>query len=265
VQLRIAALVCAILLSTAIARAADVVVAAAADLNFAMKEIVQEFEKKTGHKVRLTLGSSGNFYAQILNGAPFDLYFSADIFYPKKLEAAGLVETNSLFTYAIGQIALWVPRGSPIDLEKLGMKALDHSSVVKIALANPKHAPYGKSALAAIESSGLASRIRGKLVYGENVSQAAQFVQSGTAEIGVVALALALSEPMQETGRYWRVPPETYPRMEQAAVIIKQTGKERATDAVHAFYDWVRGTSSRRVLERYGFLIPGQNAAEPRP
>src|SRR5687767_9793013 len=119
VRFRIAAMVCAMLLSGAPARAADVVVAAASDLNFAMKEIVQEFEKKTGHKVRLTLGSSGNFYAQILNGAPFDLYFSADIDYPKKLEGAGLVELSSLFTYAIGQIALWVPHRSAIDLEQL--------------------------------------------------------------------------------------------------------------------------------------------------
>jgi len=264
-QFRIAAMVYAILLSTALARAGDVVVAAASDLNFAMKEIVQEFEKKTGHKVRLTLGSSGNFYAQILNGAPFDLYFSADISYPKKLEAAGRVEPRSLFTYAIGQIALWVPRRSAIDLEKLGMKALDHPSVVKIAVANPKHAPYGKSALAAIESAGLSGRVRGKLVYGENVSQAAHFVQSGAADIGVVALAWALSKPMQETGRYWRVPPESYPRMDQAAVIIKRTGKQRDTEAVHVFYDWVRGASGRRVLERYGFLLPGQKAVEPKP
>src|SRR5205809_228729 len=127
-------------------QAGEISVAAASDLNFAFKEIVAEFGKKTGNTVKMSLGSSGNFFAQISNGAPFDLYFSADISYPKKLEEAGLAEPGTLYMYAVGRIVVWVPKGSPIDVASLGIKALQHPSVKKIAIANPKHAPYGRAA-----------------------------------------------------------------------------------------------------------------------
>jgi len=130
--------------------AGEISIAAASDLNFAFKEIVAGFEKKTGHTVKLSLGSSGNFYAQLSNGAPFDLYFSADIDYPKKLEEAGLAEPGTLYMYAVGRIVLWVPKGSPIDVHALAIDALQHPSVNKIAIANPKHAPYGRAAVAAM-------------------------------------------------------------------------------------------------------------------
>src|SRR5947208_15979167 len=132
-------------------QAGEISVAAASDMNFAFKEIVAEFEKKTGNTVKLSLGSSGNFFAQVSNGAPFDLFFSADIGYPKKLEQAGLAEPGTLYLYAIGRIVLWVPKGSPIDVHALGIEALRHPSVKKIAIANPKHAPYGRAAVAAME------------------------------------------------------------------------------------------------------------------
>src|SRR5438270_12942560 len=132
-------------------RAGEISVAAASDLNFAFKEIVAEFEKKTGNTVKLSLGSSGNFFAQLSNGAPFDLFFSADIGYPKKLEEAGLAESWTLYMYAVGRIVVWVPKGSPIDVASLRMKALQHPPVKKAAIANPKHAPYARAAVAAVE------------------------------------------------------------------------------------------------------------------
>ena len=133
----------------------EIVVVAASDLNFAIKEIVAEFEKQSPHKVKLTLGSSGNFHSQIKNGAPFDVYFSADIEYPAELEKAGLTEPGTLFTYAIGRIVAWVPAKSPIDVEKLQTKAFFHPSVKKIAIANPAHAPYGRAAVSAFQHYGV--------------------------------------------------------------------------------------------------------------
>jgi molybdate transport system substrate-binding protein len=228
-------------------------VAAAADLNFAFKEIVTDFEKKTGNTVKLSLGSSGNFFAQISNGAPFDMFFSADIGYPKKLEEAGLAEPGTLHMYAVGRIVVWVPKGSPIDVGSLGIKALQHPSVKKIAIANPKHAPYGRAAVAALEHYKVYDAVKDKFVLGENISQTAQFVQTGGAAIGIIALALAVAPAMKETGTYWEVPLEAYPKLEQGAVVLK-AAKDPKT--ARAFLDYVGGADGRGVFARYGFLIP---------
>ncbi len=234
------------------ARAGEITVAAAADLNFAFKEIVEDFEKKTGNMVKLSLGSSGNFFAQISNGAPFDLYFSADIAYPKKLEEAGLAEPGTLYMYAVGRIVIWVPKGSPIDVRSLGGKALQHSSVKKIAIANPKHAPYGRAAVAAMEHYKVYDAVKDKLVLGENISQAAQFVQTGGADIGIIALSMAVAPAMRETGMYWEVPLGAYPRLEQGAVILKAA---KDLKAARAFLDYARGPESAGVFKRYGFFL----------
>src|SRR5262245_45026103 len=161
--------------------AAEVTVAAASDLSFALRDIIADFEKTTGNKVRLSLGSSGTFEAQIANGAPFDVFLSADISYPQQLEEKGLTEPNTTFVYAAGRIVIWVPRNSPIDVEKLGMQALLQPSVRKIAIANPEHAPYGRAAVSALQHFGMYETVKNKFVLGENISQAAQFVQSGAA------------------------------------------------------------------------------------
>lgn len=236
-----------------IAQAGEITIAAAADLNFAFKELVVEFEKKTGNTVKLSLGSSGNFFAQLSNGAPFDLFFSADIGYPKKLEEAGLAEPGTLYRYAVGRIVVWVPKGSPIDVGVLGMKALQHPSVIKIAIANPKHAPYGRAAVAAMEHFKVYDTVKDKLVLGENISQTAQFVQTGGADIGIIALSLAMAPAVKETGLFWEVPPEAYPRLEQGAVIMR-TAKDPKT--ARAFLDYVRGPEGRGVFAHYGLLIP---------
>jgi molybdate transport system substrate-binding protein len=233
--------------------AGEVSIAAASDVNFAFKEIVAEFEKRTGNTVKLSLGSSGNFFAQISNGAPFDLFFSADIGYPQKLEQAGLAEPETLYMYAVGRIVLWVPKGSPIAVQALGIEALQHPSVKKIAIANPKHAPYGRAAVAAMEHFKVYGAIKDKLVLGENVSQTAQFVQTGGADIGIIALSLAVAPAMKDTGMFWEVPLEAYPRLEQGAVILK-TAKDLKT--ARAFLDYIKSPEGTTVFKRYGFFLP---------
>ena len=233
--------------------AGEISIAAASDLNFAFKEIVAGFEKQTGHSVKLSLGSSGNFFAQLSNGAPFDLFFSADISYPKKLEEAGLTEPGTLYLYAIGRIVMWVPKGSPIDVGLLGIKALEHPSVQKIAIANPKHAPYGRAAVAAMEHYKLYEQVKNKLILGENISQTAQFIQTGGADIGIIALSLALAPAMKEAGTFWEVPLTAYPRLEQGAVALK-TAKDLKT--ARAFLDYIKSSEGTAVFKRYGFFLP---------
>src|SRR5271154_637306 len=146
------------------ARAQEIRVAAAADLQFAMKDVAAQFEKQTGTKVDVTYGSSGNFFSQLQNGAPFDLFFSADIDYPRKLEEAGLAEPGTLYEYAIGRIAIWTSADAKVDVASLGWKTLLDASVQKIAIANPEHAPYGRAAVAALQKAGIYEQVKPKLV-----------------------------------------------------------------------------------------------------
>ncbi|HXF92116.1 MAG TPA: molybdate ABC transporter substrate-binding protein [Nitrospiraceae bacterium] len=239
--------------------AGELTVAAAADLNYAFKDLVTEFEHQTGERVKLSLGSSGNFYSQIANGAPFDLYFSADIGYPKKLIQEGLAVPNSLYQYATGRIVLWVPKGSKLDVAK-GMDVLLDPSIKKIAIANPKHAPYGRAAVAAMEYFKVYDRVKDKLALGENVSQAAQFAQSGAADIGIIALSLASAPPVQAVGTYWLIPQEAHPRIDQGAAIVRSSKNQ---EAARKFLDFLQTPAARAVMKRYGFLLPGEDGASP--
>src|SRR6202795_1464534 len=209
-----------VLLMTWSARAQAVKVAAAADLKFAMGELATQFEKRSGAKLDVTYGSSGNFLTQIQNGAPFDLFFSAESEYPKKLEAAGLTEPGTLREYAVGHMVIWTSRDSGIDAAKAGWQALLDQRVKKIAIANPEHAPYGRAALAAMKKAGIYEQVKNKLVYGENISQAAEFVQSGNAQAGIVALSLALF-PAMKNGNRWEIPVDSYLPIKQAVVLLK--------------------------------------------
>jgi molybdate transport system substrate-binding protein len=240
-----------LLLATLTAQAAEIRVAAASDLSFAIKEIISNFEQTTGNKILLTLGSSGNFYAQIQNGAPFQVFLSADAEYPKKLEADGKTEPGSAIVYGFGRIVVWVSRESKLDLQKLQMNALLDPSIRKIAIANPDHAPYGRAAVAAMQHSGIYDLAKSRLVLGESVSQTAQFLESGAADIGIVALSLAVAPPMSNEGRYWTIPSEMYPRMEQSAVLVKGAGAES-----RHFIETLRGDKARAILQRYGFELP---------
>jgi molybdate transport system substrate-binding protein len=234
------------------AAAQDISVAAASDLTFAMGELAPGFERATGHKVKLSTGSSGNFFVQIQNGAPFDLFFSADANYPRQLEAAGFTEPGSLYVYALGKIVLWVRNDSPLDVSK-GWAAVTDPRAGKIAIANPLHAPYGRAAEAALRSAGIYERVAGKLVLGENISQAAQFVESGNADIGILALSLATAATMKTHGRWWLVPQDSYPPLEQAAVVLRSSQKK---DVARAFLAYVRSAEGKAILQRNGLGEP---------
>ena len=234
------------------ARAQAVKVAAAADLKFAMTELASQFEKQSGAKLDVTYGSSGNFLTQIQNGAPFDLFFSADSEYPKKLEAAGLTEPGALREYAVGHIVIWTPRDSEINTPKDGWKSLLDQRVKKIAIANPEHAPYGRAAVAAMKKAGIYEQIKDKLVYGENISQAAEFVQSGNAQVGLVALSLAIA-PAMKNGNKWQIPADSHPPIKQTAVILKASKNK---DAARRFLGFVSGPQGREILQRFGFTVP---------
>jgi molybdate transport system substrate-binding protein len=238
----------------------EVRVAAAADLKFAMDELAGQFEKQTGTKVEVTYGSSGNFLSQLRNGAPFDLFFSADIEYPRKLEAQGLAEPGTLCEYAVGRIAIWAPADSKVDVNTQGWKALLDARVQKIAIANPEHAPYGKAGVAALQKAGIYEQVKAKLVYGENISQAAQFVQSGNAQAGIIARSLAVSPAMKE-GKSWEIPAEWHPPIEQGAIVLKDAKNK---DAARELLKFVRSDAGRALLAKYGFAPPDQLRSEPK-
>lgn len=230
----------------------SVQVAAAADLKYAMEELSAEFASKTGEKVDVTTGSSGNFFVQIQNGAPFDLFFSADTEYPKKLGAAGFVEPGTLSTYALGRIVIWAPPSAAIDLSNQGWNALADAGVRKIAIANPMLAPYGRAAVAALQKAGIYERVKSKLVYGENISQAAQFVQSGNAQAGIIALSLARSPGMKQ-GKMWEIPGDMHPAIEQGVVVLK-SARNKAN--ARAFLEFVKSAAGKAIMEKHGFAVP---------
>jgi molybdate transport system substrate-binding protein len=231
-------------------------VAAAADLQFALKDVVAEFERAHPNiHVDTTIGASGNLYSQLANQAPFDVFLSADRQYPQKLIQAGRADGSTEFRYAVGQLVVWVQHSSPLDVEHLGIKALLEPSVKKIAIANPKHAPYGRAAEAALKSLGVYDRVKDRLVFGENVAQTAQFVESGAAEAGVIAHSLALAPAMKDRGKSWNVPLSSYPKLEQAGVVLTAS-KNR--DAALEFCRFLQSQGGRTILGRYGFVRPDE-------
>jgi molybdate transport system substrate-binding protein len=240
------------------AQGKEIRIAAAADLKFAMGELAEKFEKQTGTKVNVTFGSSGNFFSQIQNGAPFDLFFSADIEYPQELEAAGLAEPGTLYEYAVGRIVIWTPADAKVDVANLGWKTLLDARVEKIAIANPEHAPYGRAAVAALQKAGIYEAVKAKLVYGENISQAAQFVQSGNAQAGIVAMSLAMSPAMRD-GKRWDIPVEMHPAIEQGAIVLRDA---RNKEAARAFLEFVKSAAGRATLAEYGFAFPEKPAQQ---
>ncbi len=244
----------ALLLCARRAPAADVSVAAAADLKFALDTALGDFRKvRPDVDVKVTYGSSGNFFSQLSNGAPFDVFLSADAEYPRKLEEAGLVLEGTRFLYAVGRIVLFVPLASPLEIEKAGIRALVDPRVRHVAIANPRHAPYGRAAEAAMRSLGFYDAVKEKLVLGENVAQTAQFVETGSADAGIIALGLALAPELQKTGRYVELPLSSYPRIEQGGAILKSTKEPDAARALRAF---LVGPKGRETLKRFGFFLP---------
>lgn len=233
-------------------------VAAAADLQFALPDIAREFTRETGHAVRLVFGSSGNFRRQIEDGAPFELFLSADQSYVDALAREGRT-VDAGVVYAVGRLALLVPKGSPIvaDPELRGVaRALADGSLRKFAIANPEHAPYGRAARQALQRAGLWQAIEPRLVLGENISQTAQFAVSGAAQGGIVAYSLVRSKALAGRGDYALLPSSTYDPLVQKMVLLKGAGS-----VARAFYRYLQGPAARAVLDRYGFEAPGPAAA----
>jgi molybdate transport system substrate-binding protein len=227
-----------------IAQGGELRVAAASDLKFALDEIISAFTNRhPGNTIKATYGASGNLFAQIENGAPFDIFLSADTNYPHRLIQNG--HATNFFLYAEGHLALWAPNSSKVDVEKLGLKALLDPSVRKIALANPAHAPYGRAAVAALKEAGIYDRLTNSLVLGENIAQTAQFVQSGGADIGILALSLVHSPPMRDKGRYFEIPSA----LEQGGVVLTRS---KNTQTVETFRSFLAGPEAHAIFGRYG-------------
>ena len=230
-----------------------ILVAAASDLNFAMNKICRAFEKlHPGIKVEVSYGSSGNFFAQIKQGAPFDVFFSADASYPALLEEEGFCAKGQSHLYAIGKIVLWVPKKSALNPQK-GLNLVLESELKKLAIANPKHAPYGRAAEESLRYYGLLDKVQDKLVFGENISQTAQFVQTGSADAGIIAMSLAISPNMAESGSYWVIPAESYSRLEQVYTVL-QRGKGKSS--VKTFLAFAQGKNGKKILSDFGFILP---------
>lgn len=232
----------------------ELLIAAASDLKFALDDLLTGFRAEhPQYNVKPTYGSSGKFFSQIDNGAPFDIFLSADVKFATQLVDKGRAEKDSVFPYAVGHIVVWVPKDSKIDVERLGIRALLDPGIHKIAVANPEVAPYGRAAVAALKSLGVYDAVSSKLVLGENISQTAQFVQSGAADIGIIALSLALSPSMKDAGRYWSVPFDAFPRMEQAGVILS---KAKNPEGAAALKQYLSTAKAHAVLKAYGFDLP---------
>jgi molybdate transport system substrate-binding protein len=226
-------------------------VAAASDLKFAFEEITAEFNKEHPHlHIETTFGSSGNFYSQLSNKAPFDMFFSADLDYPRRLIEQGDAARESEFLYGVGHIGIWIRTDSPLDLSRDGIAVLKNDSVKKIAIANPRFAPYGRAAEAALKHFDIYECVKDRLVIGENIAQAAHFVESGAADVGIIAASLATASPLKDKGRFWPLPSESHPTLVQGGVILSWA-KDR--DACEQFKSFVTSPSGQAVLKRFGF------------
>jgi len=230
-------------------------IAAASDLSAALGALTVDFTAAHPNiDVTISYGSSGTFYAQLTNRAPFDIFLSADHAYPTQLIAQGLTVPGSEFAYARGRIVVWTSAESPLDVARDGLQALLSERVAHVAIANPDHAPYGRAAIAALTKDGIYDRVRPKLVFGESVSQAMQFVATGAADAGIVALSLALAPATRDKGRWFEIPESDYPAIEQSGVILKWAEDVDAAQAVRAY---IMSAAGQAVLKRYGFLPAG--------
>ncbi len=230
-------------------------VAAASDLRFALEEISVLFERQQRARVRISFGSSGQLATQIEQGAPFDVFFSANEAFVQELARKGSIVPGTVQLYAIGRIVLWVKTVSPITVTD-GFAVLLDERVRFVAIANPEHAPYGQAAVQALRTAGAYERVRPKLVLGENISQTLQFVQTGNADVGIVALSLAIAPTVRPTGRYWTVPAYLHRPIRQAAGVTARSSRQ---DLARAFLTFVNGPAGRPIMRRYGFTLPGES------
>lgn len=239
----------AALLLAAIAHADEVQVAVAANFTAPMQKIAAEFEKDTGHKAVLAFGATGKFYAQVANGAPFEVFLSADDETPAKLEKERLAAPGSRFTYAVGKLALWSARDGYVDGKGDILKT---GNFRHLALANPKTAPYGAAAMEAMAKLGVLAAVQPRFVQGENISQAHQFVATGNAELGFVALSQVYKDGRFVAGSGWIVPANLYDPIRQDAVIL---AKGRDKPAATALAQYLKGDKARAIIKSYGYEL----------
>lgn len=233
---------------------ATVRVAAAANLKFALDEVVERLARRQPSiRIETTYGSSGSMHAQLRQRAPYDVYLSADVEYPRDLVSRGIGSDGDLFTYAIGRIVLWVPNRSTLSIERDGLGAL--VGAARVALANPRHAPYGKVAEAALRNAGVWTSVSRKLALGENVAQAAQFVQSGAADAGIIAKSLAFAPVMRAAGRFWEIPENTHPRLAQGGLVLPWAVSREGTVGLQ---DYLLSDEGRQLLASHGFGLPAR-------
>ncbi|MBI5493688.1 MAG: molybdate ABC transporter substrate-binding protein [Deltaproteobacteria bacterium] len=239
-----------LLLSLAVATPPHVAVAAAADLRYAMEDVSKALAGKV--VLDVTYGSSGQFHAQLTQKAPFDVFLSADAAYPRRLVADGLAKEADVFPYARGALAVWVPADSTLHPEKDGLAALVGAR--RISIANPRHAPYGRAAEAALRATRTYERVQDRLVMADNAAQAAQMAHQGATDAAITALSLLQVPSMTSAGRSWRVPADLYAPVEQAGIILPWAKERAAAETVRAF---LTGPEGRAILARHGFAPPG--------
>lgn len=244
------------LLFAATAHAEKITIAAAADLKFAMDEIVGGFKSShPGNEIAVVYGSSGKFHTQIQQGAPFDLFFSADIDFPRELARQGLAASDAK-PYAVGRIVLW---SNSMEASKMTLANLADAKIARIAMANPKHAPYGKRAEEALKAAGVWNTVQSKLVFGENIAHSAQFVQTGNAQVGILALSLAVSPELSRKGSYSLIPETMHKPLEQGFIITRRGGGKPLAGK---FADYMGTKQVRAIMTKYGFVLPGEKTGK---
>lgn len=236
------------------AAAPTIDVAAAADLRYAFEEIGSIFQRETGVHPRFSFGSSGQLAAQVEQGAPFDVLFSADESYVQRLAQRGFIAANTQQLYAVGRIVMWVRTVSLLTVDR-GFSVLSDPGVRYVAIANPEHAPYGRAAQQALQKAGVYEQVRSKIVYGENVGLTLQLVQTGNADVGIAALSLALAPPIAPQGRYWLIPSNLHAPIRQGAGVVSRSAQQ---NQARSFLAFVNGATGRPIMRRYGFVLPGE-------
>lgn len=229
-------------------------VAAAADLKLALDEAAARLaRRRPALRIEAIYGSSGSMHAQLRQRAPYDVYLSADVEYPRDLVAVGIGSSRDLFTYATGRLVVWVPAASALPIERDGLRVLPRAT--RVAMANPRHAPYGRRAEAALRHAGIWEQVKGRIVLGENVAQAAQFVQSGAADAAIIAKSLAVAPALRAIGRFQDVPADAHPPLVQGGLILPWARSRAAADELR---DFLLGAEGRELLSAFGFGPPPQ-------